>query len=216
MRIKGAIFDLDGTLLDSMCIWETAGIRYLESIGIKPRPDLRDGIISLSLRQAAVYFQKEYGVTASVAEIMEGVDKAVEDFYFNTAAPKEGVIAFLGLLKERGVKMCVATATNRYLVEAGLRRNGMLGFFSEIVTCTEVGSGKDKPHVFNAALSHLGTEREETYIFEDALYAIKTAKGAGFPVVAVSDGSAEKQRAEITGLADIYINSYDALGGFFI
>jgi HAD superfamily hydrolase (TIGR01509 family) len=216
VRIKGAIFDLDGTLLDSMCIWETAGARYLESIGMKPRPDLRDNILSLSLMQAAVYLQKEYGITASASEIMEGVDKAVESFYINTVTPKDGVIPFLELLEARGVKMCIATATDRALVEAGLRRNGMLGFFSKIVTCTEVGAGKDKPHVFNAALMHLGTEREETYIFEDALYAIKTAKEAGFPVVAVSDESAQKQRSEITRLADIYINSYDALGGFFL
>lgn len=216
MRIKGAIFDLDGTLLDSMCIWETAGIRYLESLGIKPRPDLRDTILPLSIVQAAMYFQKEYGVTYSVPEIMAGIDKSVEEFYFNSAEPKRGVISFLNLLKERGVKMCVATATNRRLVEAALSRNGMLDYFIKIVTCTEVGSGKDKPEIFSTALSVLGTRREETYIFEDAYYAIKTAKESKFPVVAVSDKSAEKHREEITRLADIYINSYDALGGLIL
>jgi HAD superfamily hydrolase (TIGR01509 family) len=197
-----------------MSVWETAGVKYLESLGVKPRADLRDKIISLSLMQAAVYFQDEYGVTASVTEVMEGVDKAVEDFYFSTAIPKEGVIELLNSLKARGVKMCVATATNRRLVEAGLSRNGMLDFFSEIVTCTEVGAGKDNPEVFNTALRYLGTKREETYIFEDALYAIKTAKEAGFPVVAVSDGSAKNQRAEIVSLADIFINSFSALEAF--
>jgi len=214
VRIKGAIFDLDGTLLDSMSVWETAGSKYIEGLGLKPRPDLRDKIISLSLMQAAAYFQSEYGVTASVSEIMEGVDKAVGDFYFNIAEPKEGVVEFLRSLKARGVKMCVATATNRHLVEAGLLRNGMLDFFCEIITCTEVGAGKDKPDVFNAALKSLSTEREDTYIFEDALYAIKTAKEAGFPVVAVSDESAKNHRGEILCLADIFINSFSALEAF--
>ncbi len=214
MRIKGAIFDLDGTLLDSMSVWETAGARYLKSIGKTPRPDLRDTIISLSLMQAADYFRREYGVTESVSEIMEGIDGAVEDFYRNEVRPKEGVIGFLESLRSRRVKMCVATATNRHLVEAGLERNGMLGYFGAIVTCTEVGAGKDSPDVFNAALDFLGTKKEETFIFEDALYAIKTGKEAGFTVVAISDESAKKQRDEIARLSDIFVSSFSALEAF--
>jgi haloacid dehalogenase superfamily, subfamily IA, variant 3 with third motif having DD or ED len=211
VRIKGAIFDLDGTLLDSMSVWENAGTNYLKRIGIEPREGLRDAIISLSLMQAAEYFQREYGVKASVKEIMEGVDSAVEDFYVNEAKPKDGIIGLLDTLRDRGVKMCVATATNRHLVEAGLSRNGMLSYFGRIFTCTEVGAGKDCPNAFNAALEFLGTKREETFVFEDALYAIKTAKAASFPVVAIADESALRHRDEIAGLADIFVNSYTAL-----
>ncbi len=214
MRIKGAIFDLDGTLLDSMSVWETAGARYLESLGRKPRPGLRDAIISLSLMQAADYFRREYGVTESVSEIMDGIDSAVEDFYRNEVGPKEGVIGFLESLRSHGVKMCVATATNRRLVEAGLKRNGMLDYFGAIITCTEVGAGKDSPRVFNTALEFLGTKKEETFIFEDALYAIKTGKEAGFTVVAVSDESALKQRDEIVRLSDMFVSSFSALEAF--
>jgi HAD superfamily hydrolase (TIGR01509 family) len=211
VRIKGAIFDLDGTLLDSMSVWETAGQKYLKNLGKTPRPDLRDAIISLSLMQAAVYFQREYGVQQTVQEIMDGIDTAVEDFYRNIVGPNEGIKEFLNTLEARGVKMCVATATNRPLVEAGLKRNGMLEYFGAIITCTEVGAGKDSPKVFNTALDFLGTKREETYIFEDALYAIKTGKEAGFPIVAVSDDSAKKHRDEIVRLSDIFINSFSAL-----
>lgn len=208
IKIEGAIFDLDGTLLDSMFIWDTIGSDYLRSLGIEPREDLNQTFKSMSLLEAAEHYQKEYGVTRSLDEIMRGVNGMIESYYFNDVKAKDGVPDLLERLKGRGVKMCVATATDLHLAKAALERNGILQYFSKIFTCTEVGCGKDTPEIYNRALQHLGTPKPGTVVFEDALYAIKTAKEAGFLVVGVFDPSEAAHREEIQALADIYIDSF--------
>lgn len=208
MRIKGAIFDLDGTLLDSMFIWDTIGEDYLKSQGILPKENLNETFKSMSLLQAAEYYQSEYGLSLTTEEIMDGVNDMIEHFYADVVLTKPGVAEFLEKLKKCGTKMCVATATDKHLVKAALERNGILNYFSEIFTCTEVGAGKDNPLIFNRALAHLGTNIADTLVFEDALYAIKTAKGAGFTVCGVEDTSEKSNQAIIKNMVDIYIHSY--------
>lgn len=204
MRVQGAIFDVDGTLLDSMPAWNTIASDYLRSIGYEPRAGLDEVFQSLSLQQAAEYYQQEYGVTLSGDEIMAGVDAILERFYRNQVPLKPGAAELLERLRRKRVRLCIATATDRYLVEAALERCGVLSCFDRIFTCTEVGHGKDEPHIFEAALGFLGTERADTWVFDDALYAIRTAKSAGFPVAAVYDGS-EKAPGEVRALADLYL-----------
>ncbi len=203
-KIDGAIFDLDGTLLDSMSVWDTVGADYLCSLGIQPHENLNRTFKTMSLLQAAAHYRSEYGVTLSVGEIMAGVNRMIASFYYNDAPAKDGVKDMLERLKKAGVRMCVATATDRHLAEKALRRNGMLEYFSAILTCTEVGCGKDTPEIFYRALAHLGTPKQSTLVFEDALYAIKTAKEAGFTVAAVYDASEAEHSGEIRELADIY------------
>ena len=210
MRISGAIFDVDGTLLDSMSIWDTIGENNLRSIGYEPREDLNEIFKNMSLHQAACYYQSEYGVKLSIDEIMGGVNAMLEQYYRYEAPLKSGIKELLALLRQRDVKMCIATATDRYLVEAALERCGVLSYFGEIFTCNEVGRGKDEPYIFEAALRFLGTEKAETVVFDDALYAIRTAKEAGFPVVAVCD-SHEKSQDEIHALADVYLDDLTQL-----
>lgn len=204
MKICGAIFDVDGTLLDSMSIWDTIGEVYLRSIGYEPKEDLNETFKNMSLYQAARYYQTEYGVTLSIDEIMAGVNAILEQCYRFEAPLKEGAAELLEQLRISGVKLCIATATDRYLVEAALERCGVLSRFGEIFTCNGVGHGKDEPHIFETALRFLGTRKSETIVFEDALYAIRTAKEAGFPVAAVYDGH-EKAQDEIRALADVYL-----------
>ena len=204
--IAGAVFDVDGTLLDSMSIWDTVGADYLRSIGFKPKENLNEVFKDMSLDQAARYYQTEYGVTLCVEEITEGVNALLEDFYRHRAALKLGAGELVRELSRRGVKLCVATATDRYLVEAALERCGVLSCFGRIFTCGEVGHGKNEPHIFEAALRFLGTVREETLVFDDALYAVRTAKKAGFPVAAVYD-SHEKGQAQVRALADVYLEN---------
>lgn len=210
MRIHGAIFDIDGTLLDSMSIWDTIGADYLRSIGYEPREKLNEVFKNMSLHQAARYYQSEYGVTLRTDEIMDGVNAMLEQYYRYEAPLKPGVEKLLPLFRQKGVRMCIATATDRYLVEAALSRLGVLPCFSQIFTCNEIGHGKDEPHIFEAALRSLGTERSETVVFDDALYAIRTAKRAGFPVAAVYD-SHEKLQDEVHALADIYLDDLTQL-----
>ena len=210
MRIRGAIFDVDGTLLDSMFIWDTIGETYLRSIGYQPKENLNETFKNMSLRQAARYYQTEYGVTQSIDEIMDGVNAMLERYYRFEVPLKPGVAELLERLRQDGVRLCIATATDRHLVEAALDRCGVLSCFGEIFTCNEVGHGKDEPDIFEAALRFLGTRREETLVFDDALYAVRTAKEAGFPVAVIYD-SHEKNQKEIRALADFYIENFSQI-----
>jgi len=215
MKIEGAIFDLDGTLLDSMFIWDKIGEDYLKSLGIKPKENLNDTFKTMSLMQSAAYYRSEYGVALSIEQIISGVNRMIEHFYTEKVTAKAGVKAMLETFKGKGVKMCVATATDSHLAEAALRRNGVIDCFSGIFTCTQVGSGKDTPDIFNKALTHLGTHKQSTVVFEDALYAVQTAKKAGFFVAGVYDKSEAAHSAQIRKLSDVFFNSFEEMRGFF-
>lgn len=207
MTFTGAIFDMDGTLLDSMPIWDRVGMEYLAGLGIRARPDLPQRLLTMTMRQAAACFRAEYGVALPDAAIIDGINARIEAFYRESAPEKAGAAAFLQALRRRGVAMCVATATDRPLAEAALRRTGLLPFFDFLLTCTEAG-GKDCPEIFRRAQMRLGTPREQTLVFEDALYAIRTAKRAGFPVAAVFDPSSRADQEEIRKTADFYVASF--------
>ena len=205
--LKGAIFDFDGTLVDSMFIWDTIGEDYLRSLGKEPHEDLKETFITLTLEEAAEYYRTHYGVTLSVKEIVDGVNTMVEGIYRTRVALKQGVADYLCWLKENGTQMCIATVTDRYLVEETLERLGILHYFSEIFTCAELGYGKDKPIIYRKALEHLGTPKEETFVFEDSLFALKTAWADEFSTVGVYDRYEDKQE-DIMTLADYYISDY--------
>lgn len=207
MSIKGIIFDFDGTLFDSMSIWETAGTDYLTSLGYIAEKDLSKKLKAMSLMQSAEYLKENYDLLLSVSEIMDGVNKTVEDFYFHRAMPKAHVVSLLSILQSKGIKMCIATATDRYQVEVALKRCDMLHYFDAVFACTEVGHGKDEPYIFEIAREAMGTYKTETAVFEDAYHAAKTAKDAGFYVVGVYDRY-EKRTAELKVLADVYVNSF--------
>jgi phosphoglycolate phosphatase-like HAD superfamily hydrolase len=143
--IKGAIFDLDGTLFDSMTMWDSIAEGYLKSQGVTPSDDCagdspRHGASS---RPASIF--AAIGLTLPVRRIAVGINRMVEDFYFNRVQLKDGVAEALKRLKSRGVNMCVATATDRYLVEAGLRQTGISAYFGRIFTCTVRAPVRTRP-----------------------------------------------------------------------
>ena len=212
--LKGLIFDFDGTLFDSMFIWDTAGEVYLRSIGKEPEADLQKTLKPMSLLQSAQYIREKYDIPLSVEDIMDGINRTVEVFYFHTVEPKPGVIDFLEELHHRNIKMCIATATDRYQVEAALQRCKMRHFFSEIFTCTEVGNGKDRPDIFRKAMEHLQTDRSNTAVVEDAYHAAHTAKQDGFMVVGVYD-SYESRQQELLQIADVFLPDYLHLNNFW-
>ena len=205
--IKGAIFDFDGTLVDSMFIWDTFGEDYLRTLGKEPKENLTETFKTFTLEQAAEYYREHYGVSLSVGEIVDGVNEMVAEIYRTKVALKDGVREFLEALKSQGVKMCVATVTDRPIVEDVLCNLGIRDFFTEIFTCAEVGYNKETPHIYRVALEALGTKKDETVVFEDALHALKTAKNDGFPVAAVYDKH-ETRQIEMRAEADYYISDY--------
>lgn len=205
--IKGAIFDLDGTILDSMFIWDTIGEDFLRSLGKEPKKNLTEIFKTFTLEQAAEYYRKYSGVTLSVREIVNGINNMVEETYRTRVILKTGVRDFLKRLQAAGVKMCIATVTDRHLAEDVLKRLGVREYFSEIFTCAEVGFGKETPEIYRQALAHLGTEKAETVVFEDVLHALKTAKDDGFKVAAVYDEH-EPRQVEVKEISDYYITDF--------
>lgn len=211
MRLQSAIFDMDGTLLDSMHIWRNLGGELLRSRNIQPEPDLNMKLKVLSLRQSAEYCKEVYHLPDTVEAIQGQVEGRVERFYRDEVLAKPGVKTFLSLLKMQGVWMYVATATCRPHVEAALRHAGIDGYFRGILTCDEVGVGKHQPEIYERAMRRLQSNKRDTVVFEDALHAIQTAKQAGFRVAGVYDPSAEDQQEEIRQTADYYIRSFQEL-----
>lgn len=212
--VKGIIFDLDGTLLNSMFMWDSVCEDYLISLGIQPRENLRETFKSFSLRESALYYQKEYGVNLSIEEIMDGINKMIEKFYFEEALLKDGVKNFIKLLDATGIKMCIATATDKYLVKAVLKRHRISRYFSKIFTCGEVGESKRSPLIYRKAMEHLKCDRSNCMIFEDSLFALKTAHGDGFYTAAVKDPH-EIHQDEMIKLSNLYITDFNKLDDFW-
>lgn len=193
--IKAAIFDLDGTLLDSNSIWDGLARRYLLSLGKTPADDLSERIWELSVKDAVSLIKNEYELSFSESEIKEQITRLSGDFYKNEVMPKKGARGLLEKLSERNIEMKVLTSSDAELARAALERLGLLKFFVDIF------GGADK----SAPSAYLGiSERpSETLVFEDALYAVKSAKAAGFTVCAVYDAT-EKNSRELRKTADYY------------
>lgn len=206
--LRGAIFDLDGTLLDSMPLWDSFGERYLRTLGKEPREDLSEVFRTFTLEQAAVYYQTHYDIARSVEEIVSGANRMVERYYHSEAALKDGAAQLLKKLAEQGVKMCVATVTDKALAEAALERLGVYHFFAKVFSASELGCDKTTPALYRAAQTYMGTAKAETVVFEDAYHAARTAHEDGFPVVAVFDHS-EPQQEALRMLADCYLTDLD-------
>ena len=203
--IKGIIFDIDGVLLDSLGIWDDLGARYLQSIGVKPEEGLNEILFSMSMEQGASYLNEHYDLQKSDAEVHMGLSQMLEDFYFNEVLPKPGAKELLEFVKSKGIKVTAATSSPRIHIEKALERNGMLKFFEKIFTNSEVGASKHSPEIYNAAAAFLGTKPSETLVFEDSLYALKTAKNAGFNTVGVYDIKGESDQEGVRNTGDHYV-----------
>jgi len=211
---KGAIFDIDGVILDSMYVWDKAGEMFLGRMGLKAEPGLAEMMFSMSMDEGAAFLKERYNLDMSEDEIIEGVNKTIEDFYAYHVRLKEGVEQFLEGLRQSGIKIVAATSSDRHIIEKALTRLNATGCFDRIFTSTEVGAGKSKPDIYLAAAAHMGTLPEDTWVFEDALYAIKTAKGAGFRTVGVYDASSKDDWDEIKRVSDIFMEKLDNFSVF--
>lgn len=205
MAIRGAIFDMDGTLTESMHLWIEIGRRYLEGLGYKVSPEQNHEMTRMLLEPMALYMQDEFGLAKSQEQIIAEINKIVEPGYFEDVAVKPTVVESLEAMQERGIRMCVATATDRHLTEACLIRNGIDRFFSAIFTCGEEHCNKRTSQIYDKARAHLGTSPEETYIFEDTYVSILGAKQSGCRVVALEDRWSVKKRDLIKETADVYV-----------
>ncbi len=208
MEFKGAIFDMDGTLIDSMGYWKTAPGDYIRSLGKEPREDLGDRFLTLGLANIYPEMREEYGIDIPMDEVSQGIYAIMEKNYESVIA-KPFVKDMLEAFKDAGIKMCVASATNADLVRRVLTRLGIVDYFSEVFCCRDVGRGKRFPDIYNHALGFLGTEKSETPVFEDAIFAVRTLKANGFIAVGIEDKyTTDSERAEIKSLVDYYVDTY--------
>lgn len=205
--VKAAIFDMDGTLLDSMAVWDDLARQYLLSLGVDAGQEVNDATASMSLPESAAYIKRQYQLKMTEEEIASGINAMIKDFYFYQAPLKKGVKTVLQMLQDKDIPMCVATATDRHLVEAALERCGVRHYFKRIFTCTEVGYGKTQPEIYRRSAEFLGTKSSETLVFEDVLFALKTVADDGFLTVAVFDAHEPRQEA-LKKKADVYLRDF--------
>lgn len=213
--IKGVIFDIDGVLLDSLGIWDDLGARYLVSIGVEPEEGLNEILFSMSMEQGAAYLNEHYRLQKTDTEILTGISKMIEAFYFDEVLPKSGAKELLEFMKAKGIRMTAATSSPRIHVEKALERNGMLGFLERIFTNTEVGASKHSPEIYEQAATYMGTKPEETLVFEDSLYALKTADDAGFVTVGVYDIKGETDREGVKNTGKYYVTELNEFPAVF-
>ena len=204
MDHKFAIFDMDGTLIDSMIFWKNLAAEYLTSKGIREIPaDILERIKPMTMSESAALFRAEFGLSGDPEAEMNAM---MEAHYRHDIPLKPGVREYLNKLHGRGVRMCVASATAEHLMEACLTRLGVRDSFEFLLSCERVGAGKNSPLVYHASAKRLKAEPQEVAVYEDALYAIQTAKAAGYYVVGVYDDSATDSWQAIDNIADEIIH----------
>ncbi len=202
--MKAAIFDMDGTLLDSMGVWENLGQDYLQTLGITPPENLRETIRAMSFPETADYFIRTFHLSSTPEELIAAWNATAVAAYRAKAKVKPFAKEYLALLAAKGVRLCVATATNAAIAHEILSKNGIFPLLEFILTEEEAGVGKASPDIYFMAAERLGVQPRDCVVFEDAYHAVKTAKEAGFTVYAVEDRSAEAYREEIIKICDKY------------
>lgn len=207
-NIKAAIFDLDGTLIDSMWVWEQIDIDYLSSRGKSIPKGLKEKINHLSFKQTAEYFKDNFKLVESIEEIMDCWHLMAYEHYSKNVRLKVGALEFLEKLKSLGIKIGLATSNSTPLLEAALHANNIYDLFDAITITDEVKRSKANPDIYLLSAKKLNVSPEDCMVFEDILAAVEGAKLAGMRVTGVFDKSAEHQKNDLLEKCDYYIQDF--------
>ncbi len=210
---RGAIFDLDGTLLDSMGIWSQIDEAFLGRRGIPVPPDYMDALAALGFRPAAEYTIRRFGFSESPEEIMAEWSAMAVEAYSTGVPLKPNGKEYLLYLKECGVKLAVATASQEELFVPALRHNGVYELFDAVTTLKEVSRGKGHPDIYWKAAEKLGLLPAECVVFEDIYAGVKGAKDGGFFAIGVDDPFSGYEKEKILEKADLFITNFSELIG---
>lgn len=209
-QTEAVLFDLDGTLMDSMWVWVDVDEAYIRRYGLTPPEDFNQKIEGMSYTETAMYYLRVF------PEIHKTLDEIKQEWYEMTLSRyteevtlKPGLVPFLKELKKRGMKMGVATSNTRELVNAALKAHGISEYFDIISTSCEAGAGKPAPDVYLHAAGALKVRPDGCLVFEDVPMGILAGKNAGMRVCAVDDAFSSAQEARKRELADYYIYSYE-------
>ena len=211
MKIKAAIFDADGTLLDSMGQWNLVPYKYVKSLGVAADENIAEKLFTMTISEAAEFIIDEYKLSVTVEEAVEGMDAIIREFYKNDVKLKDGAGELLEFFKSRGIPMVIGTSTDRDCIEVGLERTGISAYFDRIYTSTEVGKSKEKPDLFIQAMEFMGSSPDETIVFEDGLYSLRTAAVLGMKTVGIFDEVSLSNQKELKELADLYVDEGESL-----
>ncbi|MDD6154175.1 MAG: HAD family phosphatase [Eubacteriales bacterium] len=206
--VRACVFDIDGTLIDSMPIWDDLGARYLRSVGAEPEKGLGAKLFPMTIAESVAYMKKAYGLSQSEDEIRRGLSDITENFYRNEVQLKEGAAEFLEALDEVGIPMNLATIGESSLETAALERLGVAGYFQDLVTCEELGTTKRDPDIYIECARRLGADPAETAVFEDIYQAVHAAREGGFISCAVRDQASREDFANIKDEADFFFDDF--------
>lgn len=201
------IFDFDGTLLDSMPMWDHVGTEYILSQGITPPADMEQRLISKTLEESGQYYIEELGLQKTVEEYIQDIYNLVDHKYRFDLVLKPGAKAFVKQMYDAGKKLCILTTTGRPCVEAAAAHFGLDAYipFDKIFTCGEIGWSKRKPDIYRLVAERMGCTPNQAICFEDAPFAVKNAKLAGCTICSIYDPSSESGRDIIEEYADFSI-----------
>lgn len=207
--VKAVIFDLDGSLVDSMWIWKAIDIEYLGKFGIELPPDLQDSIGGKSFTETAIYFKERFQISDSLEQIKEDWNRMAYDKYANEVPLKPGVREFLNYCREHQIRLGIATSNSRELVDNIVRTHDLADYFDCVMTGCEVAKGKPAPDIYLAVAKQLEVASADCLVFEDIVQGIQAGKAAGMQVCAVDDAFSRAQEKEKRNLADYYIHHYN-------
>ncbi len=210
-NIQGAIFDMDGTIIDSMWVWYTVNKDYLYNRNLSMPADLKEKIETMTFKESAMYFKDRFQIEDSIETIMDEWNEMAKSSYSNGVKLKPGVYEYLTKLKEKDIKIGLATSNYSKLVDLALSQNNIKHFFDAITTTEEVEREKSFPDIYLLTAKKLNVEPEKCVVFEDILPAIKGAKLAGMTVVGVQDEYSLDQWESIMEHSDHWIEKYDEL-----
>ena len=210
-NIEACIFDLDGTLVDSMWMWPEIDIEYLGRLGIKYDDNLKTEIDGISFHETAVYFKNKFDIVDSVEKICQDWEDMALDKYKYEVKEKPGCSSFLEFLKSKGIRMGIATSNNRTMVDAVLKSLNIKYYFEVIITSDEVKKGKPAPDIYLKTADLLGVVPEKCLVFEDVVAGIIAGKSAGMKVCAIEDDFSKEVRHKKKELSDYYIDDYREL-----
>lgn len=206
--VRGVIFDLDGTLIDSMSVWNTIDIAFLKENGIENPPvDISDIVRKMTVDESSEYFITRFGLSCTKDYVIKRIEELVKIQYEEKIPMKPHVTELLDYLDGRGIPYGVATATYKSLAEAVLRRLGILERMSFLLTDEEFPMGKTSPDIFLHGAELMRLNPEEVLVIEDSLHCIETAAKAGFITMGVYDEVSAPLRKDIEKIADYYVES---------
>ena len=210
---KAVIFDLDGTLVDSMWMWKAIDIEYLGKFGISLPPTLQKDIEGMSFSETAVYFKETFQIPDSLDEIKADWNSMAYEKYTKEVSLKNGAKEFLEYCKKNNIKLGIATSNSRELVDATLKALGIKEYFDCVMTACEVEKGKPAPDIYLAVAEKVEVDPVKCLVFEDIEMGILAGKNAGMEVCAVEDEFSMDQMELKKKLADYYIRDYWEING---